>query len=128
MRSSLRSVMITVDLWLYGPLAQYGGDANEGSHAHLALPLPAGATMQTMLDRLGLPLDEKGITFINRQLSDMPGLAADLGRELAEGDRVAIFHTKSMWPFQYRDRAASSPKLQEALRRQGGALHHSYES
>lgn len=118
--------MIEIDLWLYGPLARYGGEADEGSHAHLMLSLSPGATVQDLLDRIELPLDEKGITFINRQLSDMPGLAADLTRELADGDRVAIFHTNSMWPYQYRHDAVTSPQLKEALERQQGDLHHSY--
>ena len=118
--------MITIELWLYGPLAQYGGEANEGSHAQVELEMPAGSAMQDLLARLELPLEEKGITFINRQLSDMPGLAADLERELADGDRVSIFHTKSMWPCQYRHGAATTPELQEAMRHQEGSLHHSY--
>lgn len=118
--------MIKVELWLYGPLARYGGEANQGSHARMDLELSAETTVEDLLARLGLPLEEKGITFINRKLSDMPGLAADLGRELLDGDRVAIFHNKSMWPFQYRHEAAASPELQQAMRRQDQGLHHSY--
>jgi len=118
--------MIKVELWLYGPLARYGGEANQGSHAQMDLELSAETTMEDLLARLGLPLEEKGITFINRKLSDMPGLAADLGRELLDGDRVAIFHNKSMWPFQYRHEAPASPELQQAMRRQDQGLHHSY--
>ncbi len=118
--------MIKVELWLYGPLARYGGEANQGSHAQMDLELSAETTMEDLLARLGLPLEEKGITFINRKLSDMPGLAADLGRELLDGDRVAIFHNKSMWPFQYRHEAAASPELQQAMQRQDQGLHHSY--
>lgn len=118
--------MITIDLWLYGPLAKYGGAANRGSHANLSLEFPAGSTMKQLVDRLELPLEEKGITFINRQLSDMPGLAADMDHILYDGDRVAIFHTKSMWPFQYRHDVAASPELKEAMRLRDGGLHHSY--
>jgi hypothetical protein len=120
-------MMIEIELWLYGPLSRYGGEANQGSHAQLQLELPAGTTMAALLARLGLPLEEKGITFINRQLSDMPGLQADLERQLGDGDRVAIFHTKSMWPFQYRHDAATSSELKEALRRKDTGLHHSYQ-
>ncbi len=120
-------MMIKIEVWLYGPLSRYGGPADQGSHAELHLELPAGTRMQELLAQLGLPLAEKGITFINRQLSDMPGLGADLERELLDGDRVAIFHEKSMWPFQYRHDAAASPELREAMRRKDGGLHHSYE-
>ncbi len=118
--------MITVEVWLYGPLACYAGDQSQGSHAHLLLQLPEGSRMADLLGRLGMPLEEKGITFINAQLTDMPGLAADLDWELRQGDRVGLFHRRSMWPFQYRHGASLSPKLREAMeRRDGGALHHS---
>jgi len=114
-----------VEVWLYGPLARYGGKARRSGYACLHLELPAGARMKELLERLGIPEEEKGITFVNGQLTDLPGLGADLERELADGDRVGLFHTRSMWPFQYRFGAAMSPELQEALERRGG-LHHSY--
>ena len=119
--------MVKIELWLYGPLARYGGEADQGSHAQLHLELPAGTTMEALLARLGLPLDEKGITFINRQLSDMPGLQADLERQLADGDRVAIFHTKSMWPFQYRHGATLTDEMAHAMdAEKDHGMHHSY--
>ena len=118
--------MIQIDLWLYGPLARFGGDADQGSHAHLEFELPDGATVQDLLDRLGMPLEKKGITFINRQLSDMPGVGSDLGRELMGGDRVAIFHEKSMWPYQYRHDAVTSDDLKQAIDWRGQGLRHSY--
>lgn len=121
------ATMIEIELWLYGPLARYGGAASQGSHARLDMELPSGCTLRDLVAQLELPLEEKGITFINRQLSDMPGLAADLERELADGDRVAIFHTKSMWPFQYRHEAATSRELQQAMDRRQGGLRHSYD-
>ena len=37
---------ITVDLWLYGVLARYGGDADQGSYANLQLRLPEGSTLR----------------------------------------------------------------------------------
>jgi hypothetical protein len=118
--------MINIDLWLYGRIAKYGGSADQGSHANLTVQLAENATMQDLLSLLGFPPEEKGITFINRQLSDMPGLAADLDRGRADGDRVAIFHTGSMWPFQYRHEVAAIPEMQKAMRQQEGGLHHDY--
>jgi len=115
-----------LEVWLYGPLARYGGDANRGSHAQIHLEMAEGTRMRDLLARLGIPLEEKGITFVNGQLTDMPGLAADLDLELADGDRVGIFHTKSMWPFQYRFGATANPLLEERLRERG-ALRHSYD-
>jgi len=110
-------------------MARYAGDQSKGSHAHLFLDFPEGSRMTDLLERLGLPLEEKGITFINAQLTDMPGLAADLDRVLQQNDRIAFFHRQSMWPFQYRHGADLSPQLQEALNRsEGGALHHSTTS
>lgn len=116
-----------IELWLYGPLSRYGGEADQGSHARLDLELAPRTTVKGMLELLGIPLEEKGITFINWKLSDMPGLAADLQRELAEGDRVALFHTKSMWPFQYRHGAAMTDELRLAMQNQDQGLHHKYD-
>ena len=118
--------MIRIELWLYGPLSKYGGAADQGSHAQLDLELAPGTTVAGMLGQLGIPLEEKGITFINRKLSGMPGLSADLERELADGDRVASFHTKSMWPFQYRHGAVMTDELRSAMEERDQGLHHKY--
>jgi len=117
---------ITVDVWLYGPLARYGGEAARKSHAHLQSELPVGSTVRDLLDRLGLPTEERGITFINGDLSAMPGLQPDLDHVLHDGDRVAFFHLKSMWPAQYRDGAALAPGLTKAMEEKG-LFHHRSE-
>ena len=114
----------TVEVWLYGPLARYGGDADGGSHAQLRLDLPRGSTLRDLLERLSLPTEERGITFVNGRLSAMPGLQPDLDHPLQEGDRVAFFHLKSMWPFQYRDGAALAPGLAQAMAQTGIPFHH----
>ena len=114
-----------LEVWLYGSLARYGGEASQRSHAELHLEMPEGTKMRDLLAHLSIPLEEKGITFVNGQLTDMPGLAADVDLALADGDRIGIFHTRSMWPFQYRFGAAANPLLQERLKERG-ALHHSY--
>ena len=93
---------IAVDVWLYGPLARYGGDAAGKYHANLKVDLPPGSRIQDLLMKLALPTEERGITFINGNLSAMPGLQPDLDHGLEDGDRVAFFHLNSMWPFQYR--------------------------
>jgi hypothetical protein len=109
----------TVEVWLYGPLARYGGDAARKTHANLKLELPAGSRIRDVLDALGLPTEERGITFINGDLSAMPGLQPDLDQELADGDRVAFFHLKSMWPAQYRHGAGLAPGLESAVEERG---------
>jgi len=113
-----------MEVWLYGPLARYGGQADRGSHAHLRLEMPLGSVLRDLLERLGLPTEERGITFVNGRLSAMPGLQPDLDQPLQEGDRVAFFHLKSMWPFQYRDGAALCPNLARAMAQTRTPFHH----
>ena len=110
---------ITVDVWLYGPLSRYGGDAARKTHANLKLTLPAASKIRDVLDVLALPTEERGITFINGDLSAMPGLQPDLDQELEDGDRVAFFHLKSMWPAQYRHGAGLAPGLESAMAEKG---------
>jgi len=116
---------IVVDVWLYGALARYGGEAARPGFAHLELCLPVGSTLSDLLARLGLPTTERGITFISGNLSAMPGLQPDLGHILSDGDRVGLFDPQSMWPFQYRHGAAMIDELKQALGEDGG-LRHTY--
>ena len=119
---------ITLDVWLYGVLARYGGDANQGSYANLKPRLPQGSTVADLLAWLKMPTAERGITFINGQLSAMPGLQPDLGHVLSDSDRVAFFDPVSMWPFQYRHGAAMIPEMAQAMSEErDGGLHHAYD-
>jgi len=118
---------IHIELWLYGPLARYAGEQSQGSYAQLLLDLPAGSTMKDLLDRIGLPDDEKGITFVNGKLAALPGLDADRQVILKDGDRIGISHNKSMWPFQYRFGASQTKEIQETFRqRKDRGIHHAY--
>lgn len=118
---------IAVDVWLYGALAQYGGDARQPSFANLKPRVRAGTLLRELLTKIGMPTEERGITFINGQLSAMPGLQPDLDRVLQDGDRVGLFDPKSMWPFQYRHGSAMTDDLSAALADQEGrGLHHAY--
>lgn len=120
---------ITVDTWLYGELARYGGQEDKGSYANLKVRLPEGSAVQDLLSYLNLPTEARGISFINGQLSAMPGLQPDLGHVLHDGDRVALFHLVSMWPFQYRHGVAMVSEMADAMsssKDQG--LHHTYQS
>lgn len=121
-------VDIHVDVWLYGALARYGGSADQGSFAHVALSLPTGSTMANLLARLRLPTAERGITFISGQLSAMPGLQPDLEHVLQNEDRIGLFDLKSMWPFQYRHGAAMVEEMRIAMREEKEqGLHHTYK-
>jgi hypothetical protein len=118
---------ITVDVWLYGTLARHGGKAAQGSFANLKMHLPDGSTMAYLLARLGMRTEERGITFINGQLSAMPGLQPDLGHIFCDGDRVGLFDLKSMWPFQYRHGAMLTDEMARAMDvEKDHGLHHTY--
>jgi hypothetical protein len=117
---------ITLDVWLYGPLARYAGEAANRNYARLHPVLPMGSRMRDLLAHLGLPTEERGITFINGNMSAMPGLQPDLDHPLQAGDRVAFFHLRSMWPAQYRHGAALAPDLARVIKEMG--LFHSPSS
>lgn len=121
------TVTITIEVWLYGPLAQYAGEASQGSYAQLNVELPEGSTVGDLVRQLGVPAEERGITFVNGNLAALPGLEADLDLVLHDGDRVGISHPKSMWPFQYRFGAQLTPELEERFRQgQDRGVHHAY--
>jgi hypothetical protein len=127
---------INVEVWLYGPISRYGNEIDEEmvrdrtverSHAELHLELPEGSRIRDLLDHLGLPSEDKGITFINGRLAAMPGVDADREVALCDGDRVGISHRRSMWPFQYRFGAGMDEKLQDTFRkRKDRGIHHAY--
>ncbi len=118
---------IVVDVWLYGGLSKYGGRAQQDSFANVEARLREGSTVGDLLAFLQMPTEERGITFINGQLSAMPGFQPDLGHILSDGDRAAFFHLNSMWPFQYRHGAAMIRELAEAMQTgKDQGLHHSY--
>ena len=119
---------VIVDVWLYGTLARYGGERQQPSFANMQFSLPHGSTLAALLARLGLPTEERGITFINGQLSAMPGLQPDLGHILHDGDRIGLFDPKSMWPFQYRHGAAMTDEMTQAMATEkDDGLHHTYK-
>jgi len=118
---------IQLEIWLYGPVAQYAGEASQGSYAHLDVEMPEGCTLGDLVDRLEIPAEERGITFVNGSLAALPGLDVDLSTVLHDGDRVGISHNKSMWPFQYRFGAQLTPELKESFRqREDRGVHHAY--
>ncbi len=120
--------LFSVEVWLYGPLARYGKEADEGSFARVRIGLPEGSTMGDLLKKLGIHDEERGITFVNGQLSAMPGLKPDLKHRLRDGDRVGLFHLRSMWPFQYRHGVKMTEEMEEVVSAgKDASLHHTYE-
>ncbi len=106
---------IIIDTWLYGDLARYAGEFNQGSFANLKVILAEGNTISDLLAKLAMPTEKRGITFINGNLSALPDVQPDLGHILVNGDRVAFFHLRSMWPYQYRHGAAMIDELSATL-------------
>ncbi len=119
---------ILVDVWLYGVLARYGGQDDKGSFANPKVRLSEGSTLRDLLAYLHMPTEERGITFINGDLSAMPNLQPDLDHILQNDDRVAFFDLRSMWPFQYRHGIAMAAEMSEAMQAsEDGGLHHAYK-
>ncbi len=119
---------IYIDTWLYGNLAVYGGDPNEHNFANVKISLKQNSTLQDLLHKLGMETEERGITFINGDLSAMPGMQPDLNHPLHNGDRVAFFHLRSMWPFQYRHGVGMIDEMQSAIdNSEDRGLRHAYK-
>jgi hypothetical protein len=119
---------IIIDVWLYGDLAHYGGTGNQRGFANPQIRLPEGSTIRDLLATMQMPTEERGITFVNGELSAMPGLQPDLGHVLQNGDRVAFFHLNSMWPFQYRHGVPMVDEMTTAMQAsKDQGRHHSYK-
>jgi hypothetical protein len=59
----------------------------------------------------------------------MPGLQPDLGHTLCDGDRVAFFDPRSMWPFQYRHGVPMIGEMSSAMQvSKDSGLHHTYKT
>jgi len=115
---------IKIDVWLYGSLSKYGGDHNKKSYANPQVELPAGSRIVDLLNYLSLPTEERGLTFINGDLSAMPHLQPDLEHLLKDGDRVAFFHLQSMWPAQYRHGVDLTPGMSDEMGDGKKIFHH----
>jgi hypothetical protein len=90
--------------------------------------LPENSTIRDLLAYLDMPTEERGITFINGELSAMPNMQPDLDHPLNDNDRVAFFDLHSMWPFQYRHGVPMVDEMTKAMqssKEQG--LHHAYK-
>jgi sulfur carrier protein ThiS len=108
-------VDINIDTWLYGELARYAGDPDQANFANIQITLPEGSTVRDLLAKLEMPTEKRGITFVNGDLSALPAIQPDLDHVLVNGDRVAFFHLRSMWPYQYRQDASMVSELANAL-------------
>lgn len=113
-----------IEIWLYGVLSLYASEKAEKGFASVQLDLPVGTTVEKLLNEFNLPSEERGITFINGNLSALPGLQPDLEQELNDGDRISFFDHRSMWPFQYRHGAAMASGLNQILNENPEVVMH----
>lgn len=117
---------INLDLHLYGVLTDFVNSETPG-YAHLNVTLPENSKLRDLLAHLKIPTEERGITFINGDLSALPKLQPDLEHILKDCDRIALFDLKSMWPFQYRHGVVMVDELTQKLRADGiQGIHHTY--
>ncbi len=116
--------MLSIDLWLYGPLARYAAGNKNKSASNLKVELPEGSCLKDLLAKMSIPTEQRGITFINGNLTAMPRKQPDLDQVLSDGDRVALFHLKSMWPYQYRHGVSMGNGLEDSAKKDSGIFHH----
>lgn len=113
-----------IDVWLYGVLSLYASEKAEKGFASVQVELPEGTKVGGLLKVLNMPSEERGITFINGNLSALPGLQPDLYQELKDDDRISFFDLRSMWPFQYRHGAAMASGLNQVLNTNPETIMH----
>src|SRR3990172_1232509 len=138
---------IVVDTWLYGELANYARELEPTSdatndflqnstststvtagYANVQVELSEGSMIRDLLACLKMPSQARGITFINGELSAMPGMQPDLDHPLKDGDRVAFFHLRAMWPFQYRSGVPMNGEMSSTMgQRDDRGLRHAYK-
>jgi hypothetical protein len=113
-----------VNVFLYGSLARFGA----GKHvAQMSAELEPNSGKVELLNRLGIPKEERGYLFINAVLCEVPGMETGANELLNDGDHIGIFSIDRLWPYQYRDGIRMSEGLQRALKGHG-AMHHSYKN
>lgn len=71
-----------IQVKLFATLRRYAGDTSPGQP--IPVELPTGATLQDLVERLGIPPDDTKVTFVN-------GRAQELNWVLQPGDDVGIF-------------------------------------
>jgi len=73
---------VLIQVKLFATLRRYAGDTLPGQP--IPVELPAGATLQDLVDQLDLPPEETKVVFVNAR-------AQVLDWVLQEGDEVGIF-------------------------------------
>jgi molybdopterin converting factor small subunit len=74
-----------IEIYLYGKLRRFARDQDPTGYSVIHSRVQAGDTIQGVLKRLGIPMEEVGRNiFLNRQYSA-------LTRRVKDGDRLAVF-------------------------------------
>ena len=71
-----------IQVKLFATLRRYAGDTLPGQP--IPVELPAGATLQDLVEQLGIPPEETKVTFVNARAQEMDWV-------LQPGDEVGIF-------------------------------------
>jgi molybdopterin converting factor small subunit len=69
---------VTIQIILFASLARYLSDNRD------AFPIEPGETVQSVVQRLGVPLESARLIFVD-------GIKRDLSTALSGGERVAVF-------------------------------------
>ncbi len=74
-----------IEVHLYGKLRRFAKEQDPTGDSVVHVPVQEGDTIQKVLERLGVPMEEIGSNiFLNRQYSA-------LTRKVRDGDRLAVF-------------------------------------
>lgn len=74
-----------IEIHLYGKLRRFADEQHPASDSVVHAPVQEGDTIQRVLERLGIPMEEVGSNvFLNWQYSA-------LMRKVKDGDRLAVF-------------------------------------
>jgi len=74
-----------IEIHLYGKLRRFANEQDPTSDSIVHVPVQEGNTIQGVLERLGIPMEEVGSNiFLNWQYSA-------LTRKVKDGDRLAVF-------------------------------------
>lgn len=93
----------TLDLYLYGKLRRFASAQQPNAESRVPVVVQEGDTVASLLQRLGVPLEEVGANiFLNHSYSA-------LGRPVHPGDRLAVFPDDMQllykWYFEKEDGA-----------------------
>ena len=91
------------------------------------LQLQQGARIKDLIAHLGLKSEDIGLVFVNSVLHDLPGLQVSREDIIHEGDHIGLFSGNYVWPYQYRDGARMSPRLQAEIAHHGYMRHRPHD-